>query len=194
MSALRETMELDRVEVSMPLEFSVLIGLGAVVVCALKGHYWWALGIVVALSIAVVGVVSVAEGLEEEAVSGLLVLGVPLVIAAGAVWLSLQGPLPGSYWARLKTTDAAGTRLITKEPGLRRFVRSLIGALVGTLPAIAFMALAILAADTGDEAQLAFAGIPFVFIGFLVGGAIGFHWVPRSATRPPAGPASPLPS
>ena len=143
----------------MPLEFSVLIGLGAVVVCALKGHYWWALGIVVALSIAVVGVVSVAEGLEEDAVSGLLVLGVPLVIAAGAVWLSLQGPLPGSYWARLKTTDAAGTRLITKEPGLRRFGRSLIGALVGTLPAIAFMALAILSADTISDTATSRTGI-----------------------------------
>ena len=176
----------------MPLELSVLVGLAAVVICALKGRYWWALGIFAALSIAIVSVVTIAEDIEEDVVSGLLVLGVPLVIAAGAVWLSLRPPVLGSYWARLKATDTTGTRLIDREPGMRRFGRSLIGALVGTFPAIVFMTLAILAADTSDETQLAFAGIPFLFIGFIVGGAIGFHWVPRSATHPPTGPAAPL--
>ena len=176
----------------MPLEFSVLIGLVAIVVCVLKGRYWSALGIFAALSVSVVGVVKIAEGVEEDLMSAIAIFGVPIVIAAVSVWLSLRPPEPDSYWARLRATDEAGRRLVDEEPGLRRFGRSVIGAVLGTLPAATFMAIVILAADTSDETQLSFAGIPFLFIGFIVGGAIGFHWVPRSVARSHKGPPAPL--
>ena len=108
----------------MTLELSVLIGLAAVVVCALKGRYWWALGALAALSIGVVGSVTVAENMEEDVLGGLLVVGVPLIVAFGALWLATQPPVPGSYWSRLRATDEAGTRLIEKERGGTRFGRS----------------------------------------------------------------------
>jgi hypothetical protein len=178
----------------MPLEFSVLIGLGAVVVCLLKGRYWWALGVLAALTISVVVVVATAGEIEQDLVSVLLVMVVPLVVSAGAVWLAFRPPRPGSYWDRIRSIDASGESRISTESGLRRFGRSVIGAFVGTVPAVAFMTVAIVVADTSDETQLAFAGIPFLFIGFIVGGAIGFYWVPRAPRRAPSDPSAPLPS
>ena len=47
-------------------------------------------------------------------------------------------------------------------------------------PAVAFIVVVSLLAETGDDAQLGFVGIPVGLLGAIVGGWIGFNWLPRS--------------
>jgi hypothetical protein len=178
------------------MELLVLVGIVAVVVTVLKGHPWPAIGVLavgVGLIVAIAVRGDATHGDVSTLTQTLMVVGFP-VWSLLAVGVAVRPSTPTSPWARRNATDASGRPLMAAEPVPRRLGRALFGALVGLLPAAVFMAVAIATADTGDEAQLGFVGIPFGFLGAVLGAVIGFNWPPRLGNDPTADRAPERPS
>jgi hypothetical protein len=169
------------------MELFVLVGVTALVITVLKGRGRLAAG-VVAAAVALVAVMVALGDVSEGEISGvtlvLLAVG-PLLWSVLAIWAATRPAEAGSYWDRRRSVDDAGVPVIASRPLWRRLARGLVGAMVGVLPALALMTAVLVAADTGDEAQIAFVGIPFGLVGLLIGGVVGFNWVPRSGPGPP---------
>lgn len=169
------------------MELLVLVGLVALVVTVLKGHPWPAIGVLgagVALIVAIALRGDATHGDVSTVTQTLTVVGFP-VWSLLAIAVAARPSTPGSPWARRNATDAAGRPMLAAEPVHRRLGRALFGGFIGLLPAVVFMTIAIAAADTGDEAQLGFVGIPFGFLGLVLGAMIGFNWPPRDAGDEP---------
>lgn len=180
------------------VELFLIVGLGAVVVTVLKGHPWYALGVIAlgGLLVAALVVRGDSGAADVSLLTQVLLLGGFPLWGLAAVVAATRPAVAMSPWERRRAVDASGHRILDAEPPGRRFARSLAGAAIGALPAIAFMALVIAVAETGDQAQLAFLGLPIGAFGTLIGGWIGYTWVPRRSV-PPAGhhpePSSPQP-
>lgn len=164
------------------LELPVLIGLVATVFCFLKGRRRAGLAAIatgVLLLATIVALGDPGAGETPALNSFLWSLGMPLwaVVTLVLMWPAAE---PGSYWDRRFAVDGEGNRLLAHEPLLARFRRSLVGGLVGVLPAVVFMVGAASSLE-GDDAQIGFIGIPLGLFGLLLGGWIGFNWVPRQA-------------
>ena len=164
-------------------ELLLVGGLGAIVVCMLKGRVWrGAVGLGLGALAVVVGYV----------LSGRLDSAIPAILAntgfaVGAVLLAMPAAEPASPWARAGAVDAQGRRRIDAEPTPRRLWRALLGGVIGLLPAILFILVVVVIVEAfdlpGDAAQVAFLGPPFGLLGALAGAVIGFNWVPKTSKR-----------
>ena len=162
------------------MELFLLVALVSAVVCFLKGNLRAAYAVVGSGSALIAAIVVLEQGSDEvPAITSMLLTGGFVAWAVLAVVAASRPARPKSAWARRSAVDPAGRRILDQDPLAWRIVRSLFGAVAGTLPAIIFMSLVMALADTGDEAQVAFVGIPIALLGFLLGGWIGFNWVPR---------------
>ncbi len=172
------------------MELFALVGVAAVVITVLKGRVW-AAAAVVAAAAGLVALVAVRGDVSAGDVSTttlvLVTVGVP-AWALAAVVVAARPATTDSQWMRRGMVDTSGRPLVASQPVGRRIRRSVLGAAVGAAPAVALMTVVIAAADTGDEAQLAFVGIPLGAFGIVVGALVGYHWVPRSALGAGAGP------
>lgn len=160
--------------------FEVLLlvsGVGAVV-CFLKGHS--VRGLVTLLLL----VGGVAFAVVVQSGYGLLLLPVVAVAAVALGWGRAER---GSYWDRHSAVDAEQPRPIDEERVSRRLGRALVGALLGLLPGVLFIAAVGLAVElfdlSGDTAQLAFLGIPITIFGMIGGALIGLQWVPKETRQ-----------
>jgi hypothetical protein len=166
-------------------ELLLVVGLGAIVVCVLKGR--WVRG-VAALTL---GLIVVIAG---YVLSNVLSSFVPALIgnmafALLAVILASHPAEPGSTWHRSAAVDSSGRRRVDGEPTSGRVGRALVGALLGLLPAVVFLVVVFAVVEifdlSGDTAQIAFLGPPFGVLGALAGAVIGFNWVPRRPSPVP---------
>ncbi len=160
-----------------------MAGIVAIVVTIVKGHWRRGLGIA-ALGIGlIVALVVSASSADEEDFS--LAQGAWLAAILSwsvlAVLVASRPPKPESQWVRARTSDASGTPARSRQPTVKRLARSFLGALLGVTPSIALMGAVFLLAETGDEAQIAFVGIPLGVLGAGLGGWIGFNWVPHDS-------------
>jgi len=162
------------------MELFLPVSLVAAVVCFLKGNLRAAYAVVGSGLALIAAIVVLEQGSEDvPAAISVLLTGGFMAWAVLAVVAASRPAQPRSAWDRQSAVDPAGRRILDQEPMARRIVRTLLGGIAGTLPAVIFMALVIALADTGDEAQLAFIGIPIAMLGLLLGSWIGFNWVPR---------------
>lgn len=162
-------------------ELVIVIGVGATAMCFLKGYPGRG-ALSTLLAVVLVGAV-VGRALSTESEMGDTTTAVVFAVGAAiwavaAVWLAWPKALPGSALARQDAVDAAGNLLRGLQPARRRIARLVLGGLLGLLPGVAFIA-AITATLEGDEAQLAFLGIPIALIGLVFGAGVGYRWVPR---------------
>ena len=143
-----------------------LVGFCAVVVCCLKGR--WLEGFILVAGGAAVMWMAYQVGV--------------IAVAAGSVVLALPDPKPGSWWDRFHAVDMKGIRLLKQQPRPRRFRRAAVGVLLGAVPGAIGLSIAD-AVTSGDDALLfvGLASIGAILLGALVGGIIGFNWVPRDA-------------
>jgi hypothetical protein len=163
-------------------ELSLFVGLGAIVVCFLKGR--WAEGLAAAaIGAALVGVLIVRGDTSAGDISALTLavinVGFPAfaIVAALLAWPSAK---PDTYWDRRSAADADGILLLDKERPSRRVGRMVLGAFLGLVPALVFMFSVFLTLE-GDSAQIGFLGLPVGLFGMLFGGWIGYNWLPRTA-------------
>ncbi len=171
------------VQRSVVVELFALIGVAALVVTVLKGRAWVAAVLVAAAAGLVVLVAlrgDVSAGDVSTTTLVLVTAGTPLW-ALVAVLVAARPATTDSQWTRRRTVDASGRPLLASQPVRRRLGRAVLGAILGALPAVTLMAVVLAVADTGDEAQIAFVGIPFGAFGIAVGALIGYQWLPRSA-------------
>lgn len=170
-------------------ELPLLVGLGAIVVCFLKGRPVRATVTLLVGAILVVGGVAFTDTARGP---GLDIIGVA-AFAAAALWAALPPGEPGSPWVRAAAVDEHGRRRIDLEPRSRRRERAVTGALLGLAPAVVYVAVVMAVVEifdlSGDTAQIGFLGIPFALLGLLAGAVVGFHWVPRGAPPAPEEPA-----
>ncbi len=178
--------EKESAAVTFPL---IPVGLGAVVVCCLKGR--WRQG---SLAIAILVVVSALVGLRGDATAADVSLWTRAMMEGGflafviaAVFFASQPALSGTWWDRRSAVDLAGTRLIEKEPILRRVRRAAVGFVLGTVPGFLFT-LGVVVVDlivglSGDNAQIGFLGVGLAIYGAVAGTVVGFGWVSRSALK-----------
>jgi hypothetical protein len=141
-----------------------LVGLCALVVCFLKGR--WLRGFMLVAGTAAVMLVAHRAGI--------------IVGATGALVLALSDPVSGSWWDRFHGVDQEGNRILSREPRSRRTRRAALGVLVGVVPGTIGLSLA-LTMTPGDVAAIGvgLSSIGAIVFGAVVGGIIGFNWVPR---------------
>lgn len=173
------------------MELFLLVSLVAAVVCFLKGNLRAASAVVGSGLALVAAIVVLEQGSGDiPPIASTLLMGGFIAWAVLAVVAASRPARAQSAWDRQSAVDPAGRRILDQEPKAARILRTLVGGVAGTLPAVIFMALVVALADTGDEAQLAFIGIPIALLGFLLGGWIGFNWVSRHKVRSRSTPHS----
>ncbi len=107
-----------------------LVGLGAVVVCCLKGR--WLRGLILlTVGIAVMATAIALAAAMNSDISGPVYLLAGLGTAGFGIVLALPVPEPGSWWDRFSAVDAEGTRLITVQTRSQRIRRAILGAVLG---------------------------------------------------------------
>ncbi len=168
-------------------ELAIFAGMGATAVCFLKGHVRSGL-VCVALAVAGfgagIGHAMSTEGDMGEASTGKLLMVGIAVWAVVSVALALSRPKPLSYWERRRARAPDGSQLYVLQPRGARLMRMMLGAVLGLVPSIVFVA-SIMATLEGDESQLGFLVIYMAPLGFFGGGWIGYHWVPKTALPEP---------
>lgn len=158
--------------------FFEAVGLGAVVVCCLKGR--WVRGLVLlAVGIAVMAAVIVVS--DALASGGPYLLG-GVAFAAVGFALALPAAEPGSWWDRFSAVDARGKRLITAQPRSQRMRRGLLGIRLGLIPgAVSFGIGAAVAGDSEAMLSIGVLSIGLMLLGAVARGIIGYNTVPRAA-------------
>jgi hypothetical protein len=166
-------------------ELFLMIGIGSIVVCFLKGHRLYGTLTLVGGGVAVVGgtILSDQTGSFIPALVGLL------MFTGAAIFGAFRPALSGSVWRRSATVESGSERGPAKQPTSRRVLRAGVGAILGTLPAVLFV-FGILTVGTvlgwsSDTLQISFVAIPFLPLGIIVGAIIGYQWVPRKSTGQP---------
>lgn len=163
------------------MELFLMIGIGAVVVCFLKGHRLYGILTLVGGGAAAVGGM-ILSAQTESALPELVGL---LLFLATAIFGAFRPAVSGSVWLRSAAVGSEHERGPGKQPTSRRLLRAGVGAILGTLPALLFMFGVVIAGTilgwSSDTLQVSFAGIPFVPLGFIVGAIIGFQWTPRKS-------------
>ncbi len=164
--------------------FFEAVGLGAVVVCCLKGR--WVRGLVLlAVGIAVVATAIVLS--DALASGGPYLLG-GVAFAGVGFALALPAAEPGSWWDRFSAVDAQGKRLITAQPRSQRMRRALLGIPLGLVPgAISFATGAAVAGDSEAMLSIGMMSIGLMLLGAVAAGIIGYNTVPRDALTAEAG-------
>lgn len=171
-------------------ELFLMIGLGAVIVCFLKGHRLYGTLTLVGGGVAVVGgtILSDQTGSFVPTLVGLL------LFTGAAMFGAFRSALSGSVWRRSATVELGSERGPAKQPTSRRLLRAGVGAILGTLPAVLFV-LGVLTVGTvlgwsGDTMQIGFVAVPFLPLGLIIGAIIGYQWVPRKSAGEPTAVAS----
>ena len=171
-------------------EFFLMIGIGAIVVCFLKGYRLYATLTLVGGGVAVVGgtILSDQTGSFIPALVGIVLL------MGAAMFGAFRPALSGSVWRRSATVESGSEPGPAKQPTSRRMLRAGVGAILGTLPALLFV-IGVLTVGTvlgwsGDTMQISFVAIPFLPLGLIVGAIIGYQWTPRKSAGEPTAVAS----
>jgi hypothetical protein len=167
------------------VELFLMIGLGAVIVCFLKGYRLYGILTLIGGAAAVVG----GFNLSDRTGSPIPIYAGILLFLGAATFGAFRPALSESWWRRSATHKSGRQRDPGTETTSRRLLRAGIGAILGTLPGLLFI-FGILIVGTirdwsSDSLQSSFAGIPFVPLGFIVGAVIGYLWVPRKSAREP---------
>lgn len=172
------------------MELFLMVAIGAVVVCFLKGRRLY--GILTLIG----GVVAVVGGsiLSDQTKNGIWAVAGLLLFLGAATFGAFRPAVSGSVWLRSAAVGSQRERGPQKQPTSRRLLRTGVGAVLGMLPALLFMfgivTIGSILGWSSDTMQVSFAGIPFLPLGFIVGAIIGYRWVPRKSTEPPT-PAAP---
>lgn len=172
------------------MELFLMIGIGAIVACFLKGHRLYGVLTLVGGGVAVVGgtILSDQTGSFIPALVGLL------FFTGAATFGAFRPAVSGSVWRRSATVESGSERGPAKQPTSRRMLRAGVGAILGTLPAVLFV-IGVLTVGTvlgwsGDTMQVSFVAIPFLPLGLIVGAIIGYQWVPRKSIGQPTAVSS----
>ena len=134
-------------------ELLLVVGIGAIVVCMLKGRVWrGAVGLGLGALAVVAGYV-LSDTLDSAIPAILANTG----FAVGAVLLATPAAEPGSPWIRAGSVDAQGGRRIDAEPMPRRPARTMATRRASGSAWAIFSAIALSTSSPGSAASAASA-------------------------------------
>ncbi|MEN8235583.1 MAG: hypothetical protein ABFR89_11765 [Actinomycetota bacterium] len=164
-------------------ELFLMIGIGAIVICFLKGHRLYAVLTLIGGGVVVV----VGTVLSDQTQSFLPALAGLVLFAGAAAYGAIRAARPGSAWDRSAAAESKPERRPSSQRTSRRLLHAGIGAILGMLPALLFMFGVVIAGTifnwSGDTMQVGFVGLPFVPLGLIVGAVVGYQWVPRKSAE-----------